>query len=138
MESRTPELGPDAFRLARQAARADRSEQVRRDRARVLAALHSARDAFRDHAGDGADPDGDTLEILADHLVDWVRTLERDLDRLGPARDRTAWRGPILTRQRAPVDVGALAEAVAEVICENILSTQAGAVLTAAVRRLAS
>jgi hypothetical protein len=136
----TPELGPESFRLARQAERAAACDQRRRARAEALSRLHHARDAFRDHVAEGglggdADDDSDTLEALADRLLDWVQTLEREFDRMQPARDQTRRAGAVLTRLRAPSDPAGLALILAETLGEAVLSDPAAAVLVAAVRR---
>jgi hypothetical protein len=145
MASTLPELGTDDFSRAWRSERTQRSEQRRARKAAALAALHAAQAGFRDYAGDlyaggaeAADRDGETLEALADRLLDWLRALEPEAERLQVARDQAGYRGPILTRRRAPFESGDLAERVAETLGEALLSDHAQAVLIAAVKHSAA
>ena len=124
------------FLAAARLERERRSERKRQARAEALATLHRSRDAFVDQAddADAADRDADRLERLADRLVAWSEELHRDLARLEVSRDGASYRGAVLTRLQAPLDVGDLAQALAESLCEGALCAKAGVVLRAAVR----
>jgi hypothetical protein len=135
LESVTPVLGAEELAEVRRVERDRRVEQRRGERARALAALHHARDAFCEQASSpAAARDGDILEQVADRLVEWLQGLEPAVERLGPARDQALYRGPVLTRVRTSFEPAVLAERVVETLGEAVLSREAEAVLLAAVR----
>jgi hypothetical protein len=124
------------FNLARIADRDRRRDEQRQTKAEALAALHRARDAFVEAADhpDAASRDADRLELIADRLLDWGQTLERDLARLEGAGDRAAWRGGIQIRGQSVPETARLAAALADVVGETALGAGADSLLAAAVR----
>lgn len=135
MIEQASEIDSTDFLAGARIDRARRREERDLARAEALAALHLCRDLFLDDADSAAaERDSDRLERLAERLVDWSGDLKRDLERLELGCDRSSYRGAVLVHLQSPLNVGALAESLAERLCEDALGAHAGAVLRAAVR----